>query len=202
MMDMDDLDPAHKNFAAIIYKHAQILARVVADLLNLARIEDSQENIPLTSVDPMDALREALTLCAVQAEKKQLRFVVEQTDTAKVTGNTSFLTQVFRNLLENACRYSPAGSSIVVSAAVRDKEMLFAIKDQGPGIPKEDLPRVFERLYQVKKQRNSGASGIGLAICKHIIERHGGTIWVESPYQGFATAVLFTLPLADMKGEV
>jgi two-component system phosphate regulon sensor histidine kinase PhoR len=201
MMDMDDLDPTHKNFAAIIYKHAQILARVVSDLLNLARIEDSQENIPLSPVDPMAALKDAIALCAVQAEKKQASFVVEQTVDAKVMGNISFLAQVFRNLLENACRYSPNGGNIVITAAVRDKDMLFAVKDQGPGIPKEDLPRIFERLYQVKKQRNSGASGIGLAICKHIVERHGGSIWVESPYQGFSTAVLFTLPLAD-KGTV
>ncbi len=74
--------------------------------------------------------------------------------------------------------------------------MLFSVKDQGPGVPKEELTRIFERLYQVKKQRNSGSSGIGLAISKHIIERHGGRIWAESPYQGFATAMLFTLPLA------
>ena len=74
--------------------------------------------------------------------------------------------------------------------------MLFTVKDQGPGIPADELPRIFERLYQIKKQRNSGSSGIGLAFCKHIIERHGGKIWAESPCGDFATAMTFTLPLA------
>ena len=69
------------------------------------------------------------------------------------------------------------------------------VADDGPGIPPEDLPRVFERFYQVHKERNSGAAGIGLAICKHIIERHGGRIWAESPCGEAATAVCFTLPL-------
>jgi two-component system phosphate regulon sensor histidine kinase PhoR len=196
MMDMEELDPAHKNFAAIIYKHSHILAKVVNDLLNLARIEDAQESIPLEPVDPLDALRESLALSAALAEKKGLRFVVEHSQGLRVMGNTSYLIQVFRNLLENACRYSPEGGSVVITAEEHDGRILFAVKDQGPGIATDELPRIFERLYQVKKQRNSGASGIGLAICKHIVERHGGTIWVESPYQGFATAMLFTLPAA------
>lgn len=197
LMGLDELDPAHRNFAGIIHKHAQALGRVISDLLALARIEDTKEKIQLSIVDPLQSLHEAIRLCADQAEKKRLRFVVEAEEDASVMGNASLLTQVFRNLLENACRYSPEGGEIVVSGSVSGKEMLFSVKDQGPGIPKGELTRIFERLYQVKKQRNSGTSGIGLAISKHIVERHGGRIWAESPYQGFATAMLFTLPAAE-----
>ncbi|MDR2799746.1 MAG: sensor histidine kinase, partial [Desulfovibrio sp.] len=125
------------------------------------------------------------------------QFTVELGENVSVMGNASLLTQVFRNLFENACRYSPEGGEIAVCGRINGKEMLFSVKDHGPGIPREELTRIFERLYQVKKQRNSGSSGIGLAISKHIIERHGGTIWAESPYRGFATAMLFTIPLAE-----
>ncbi|SBW07223.1 Sensory box histidine kinase [uncultured delta proteobacterium] len=196
LMHLEEMDPAHRNFAAIIHKHAQALGRVISDLLALTRIEDAKEKIPLAPVLPEQPLHEAMRLCADLAASRRVRFAVELEDGVSVMGNASLLTQVFRNLFENACRYSPEGGEIVVSGRVTGKEMLFSVKDQGPGIPQEELTRIFERLYQVKKQRNSGSSGIGLAISKHIIERHGGTIWAESPYQGFATAMLFTLPVA------
>jgi two-component system phosphate regulon sensor histidine kinase PhoR len=195
LMGLEELDPTHRNFAGIIHKHVQALGRVIGDLLALARIEDTKEKIRLYPVDPGQPLHEALRLCAEQAEKKRLRFAMELEEGSTVMGNSTLLAQVFRNLFENACRYSPEGGEIAVAGTSCGKEMLFSVKDHGPGIPREELARIFERLYQVKKQRNSGSSGIGLAICKHIIERHGGRIWAESPYQGFATAMLFTLPL-------
>ena len=197
LMDLDELDPAHRNFAGIIHKHAQALGRVISDLLALARIEDTKEKIPLAALLPGQPVHEALRLCADLVEKKHLRFTFALKEDVSVMGNASLLTQVFRNLFENACRYSPDSGEVAVSGTIIGKEMLFSVKDQGPGIPKEELTRIFERLYQVKKQRNSGSSGIGLAISKHIIERHGGRIWAESPYQGFATAMLFTLPVAE-----
>lgn len=196
LMELTELTPEHRNFAGIIHKHALALGRVINDLLALARIEDTKEKIDLVPVSPSQPLGEAMRLCAEQAEKKNLRFTIELTDDMAVMGNASLLAQVFRNLLENACRYSPDGGEIAISGKARGKEMLFSLKDQGPGIPREELSRIFERLYQVKKQRNSGSSGIGLAISKHIVERHGGAIWAESPYQGFATAMLFTIPLS------
>jgi len=197
LMNLEELEPTHRNFAGIIHKHAQALGRVISDLLALTRIEDTKEKIPLVPVRPDQPLREAIRLCVDLADKKRLRFVIDLEEDMSVMGNASLLTQVFRNLFENACRYSPEGGEVVVSGMVTGKEMLFSVKDQGPGIPPEELTRIFERLYQVKKQRNSGSSGIGLAISKHIIERHGGRIWAESPCQGFATAMLFTLPVAE-----
>ncbi|MDR3176208.1 MAG: PAS domain S-box protein [Desulfovibrio sp.] len=199
LMDLEELAPEHKNFAAIIHKHAQALGRVISDLLALARIEDTKERIHLAPVSPLPSLHEAMRLCACaeQADRKRLRFAIEVGEDVSVMGNASLLTQVFRNLIENACRYSPEGGEIAVCGRTSGTEVLFSVKDHGPGIPKDELTRIFERLYQVKKQRNSGSSGIGLAISKHIIERHGGTIWAESPYQGFATAMLFTIPLAE-----
>lgn len=202
LMEIDELEPAHRNFVSIIHKHALALGRVISDLLTLARIEDTKEKIRLAPVNPLQPLQEALRLCADQMETRKLRVAVTMEEGVFVMGNASLLAQVFRNLLENACRYSPDRGEIAVSGTVNGKEMSFSVKDQGPGIPRGELTRIFERLYQVKKQRNSGSSGIGLAISKHIIERHGGKIWAESPYQGFATAMLFTLPVAENSGPI
>jgi two-component system phosphate regulon sensor histidine kinase PhoR len=197
LMDLDDIRPEYREFAAIIHKHAGLLARVVTDLLALARVENSAEAIPLRPIEALPCLEEALALCRAQAEQKGLRFHLELVPGALVLANAPLLVQVFRNLLENACRYSPDGGVVRVTGERRGNELLFTVADSGPGIPAQDLPRVFERFYQVKKQRNSATAGIGLAICKHIVERHGGRIRVESPFEDAATAVLFTLPAAQ-----
>ena len=271
LLSMEDMNDDQKKFSAIIYKHANGLAKVIHDLLALTRIEKADDSIVLEPVSPFLPCQEAIKLCSEQAAQKNIRFSLDMpglhgdlvansgggevnylptfkndngsessqnnkntkdhkassgnkdsvhildkkqetaglegrsgvlgehstTTTPRIMGNAPMLTQVFRNLLENACRYSPEGGTIVISAHVTNDEMVFAIKDQGPGIAKSELSQIFERLYQVNKERNSGSSGIGLAICKHIIRLHKGMIWAESPYESYATAMLFTLPLEE-----
>jgi two-component system phosphate regulon sensor histidine kinase PhoR len=107
-----------------------------------------------------------------------------------------FLTRVMRNLLENACRYAPEGSDITLSATLsKDQgEAIFCVHDDGPGIPSELRVRVFERFFRVEKHRGGQLStGLGLAICKHIVERHGGRIYVEDTA---GCSICFTIPLA------
>jgi two-component system phosphate regulon sensor histidine kinase PhoR len=196
LMDLEDIRPEYRDFAAIIHKHAGMLARVVTDLLALARVENSAEAIALRPTDALPCLQEALALCRVQAERKGLVFSLDMEPGLRVSANGPLLVQVFRNLLENACRYSPEGGEVRVAGKRQRDEALFTVSDTGPGIPPEDQARVFERFYQVEKQRNSATAGIGLALCRHIVERHGGRIRVESPFGDAATAVLFTLPAA------
>lgn len=199
LLGMNDLSDDQKKFATIIYKHANGLAKVIHDLLALTRIENNQETIVMEPLSPAIPCTEAIKLCSPQAGAKRLQFTVDMPDKGlNILGNMTFLTQVFRNLLENACRYSPEGGTVVITAHKRGNEMLFAVKDQGPGIAPHELSQIFERLYQVNKERNSGFSGIGLAICKHIITLHKGAIWAESPYEGYSTAMLFTIPLEEL----
>ena len=195
LLASDDLRAEYRNFACIIHKHAAAMGRIINDMLELARIENEREAVLLAPTEAMAPLECALSSCRGQAEARGITFAVNLDD-ARVLANAQLLAQVFRNLLENACRYSPDGGEIRVSARKEGGEVLFILADNGPGIPKDELPRIFERFYQIKKERNSGTSGIGLAICKHIIERHGGRIWAESPYGAAATAMLFTLSAA------
>ncbi|MDR2503501.1 MAG: PAS domain-containing sensor histidine kinase [Deltaproteobacteria bacterium] len=192
LMGSDDLAEEYKNFAGIIHKHAAALAGVVENMLELARIENTRENVELAPLRVEEALRGAMAACREQREAGNISFLTEL-ESASVLGSLPLLTQVFRNLLENACRYSPAGGQVRICSKPQGREVLFIVSDNGPGIARDELPRVFERFYQIKKERNSGSAGIGLAICKHIIERHGGRIWAESPYGDASTAMLFTL---------
>jgi two-component system phosphate regulon sensor histidine kinase PhoR len=190
-----DLAGEYRNFAGIIHKHAVSLAWVINDLLALARIENTLEPVALEATCAEAAVHEAVSFVRGQAESGNIEIRLEL-EPALVLGNPSLLTQVFRNLLENACRYSPPESAVTVSSRRQGADVLFCVSDNGPGIPAGALPRIFERFYQVKKERNSGTAGIGLAICKHIVERHNGRIWAESPHGRSATAMLFTIPAA------
>ncbi len=201
LMLSEDLPSEYRNFAGIIHKHAAALARIINDLLALAKIENAQEEITLTPTNAKIVIHDAITACREQAEAKGIHVTIALSDNTPglfVLANAPLIAQVFRNLLENACRYSPERGEVSISARNEGERILFTVADNGPGIPEDALPRIFERFYQVKKERNSGTSGIGLALCKHIVERHGGRIWAESPYADKSTAMLFTLMTARM----
>jgi two-component system phosphate regulon sensor histidine kinase PhoR len=106
------------------------------------------------------------------------------------------MTQVFENLLDNAIKYTPAGTRLTVCSRRRDGEVEIVVADNGPGIPAEDLPHLFERFYRVDKgrSRETGGTGLGLSIVKHIVQLHGGRIGVESSLGGGTT---FTIRLPD-----
>ena len=107
--------------------------------------------------------------------------------------------QVLLNLIHNAIKFTPSGGQIVVGARAEKEEGLFWVSDTGEGIPPEDLPRIFERFYKANRSRSDSGTGLGLAIAKHVIQAHGGRIWVEST-EAKGSTFYFTLPLE--KGEV
>ena len=105
------------------------------------------------------------------------------------------ITQVCENLLDNALKYTPRGSHVDIQARLKGGEAEVSIRDNGPGIPAGDLPHIFERFYRVDKgrSREKGGTGLGLSIVKHIVQLHGGRVWVESP-PGQGATFYFTLP--------
>jgi len=190
------------SFIQIILKNALHMSKMADDLLQLARLDSRRQPEALSTIDAAEALSAAWKVCDHQASAKNVR-LENLLPKAGIRVKASFdeLVQVFRNILENAIRYSPAGSSITVSVE-RDKDTAtFVVADDGPGIPLHAQERIFERFYRVEKDRGdaSGSTGLGLAICRHIIRNHGGAIWVESPPEGKSkgSAFMFTLALAE-----
>jgi two-component system phosphate regulon sensor histidine kinase PhoR len=193
-----------RSFLEIILKHANHMTKIVDDLLQLARLETGEGPAETVSSDAATALLSAWSSCESLASEKDVRLENFLTDDGVlVQADLEELIQVFRNLLENAIKYSPSGSSIYVSCDLGSTFGTFQIQDEGPGIPIQAQQRVFERFYRVEKDRSdhSGSTGLGLAICRHIIQNHGGKIWVESPPKGETkgSAFLFSLPLASDK---
>ncbi len=202
---LEDQDNARR-FLGIVVRQANRLDAIVDDLLTLSRIEDreNKEEIPLAPAEVGAVLESALQTCAVHADEKDIVVQVECDDELYAPINQPLLEQAVINLLNNAIAYSPHGSLITLrcqgSRTMRGEEFVhFSVIDNGPGIAKEHLPRLFERFYRCDKARgrDQGGTGLGLAIVKHIAQAHNGTVEVESsPGKGST----FTIILPAAKG--
>jgi signal transduction histidine kinase len=146
-----------------------------------------------------DALSEAIPKFSPLLEEKDisLKKTIPK-DIPLVMMDEKRVGQIIANLLTNSLRYTMKGGTIDIGVTRKDSMVEVWIKDTGPGIPKEELPFIFERFYRVDKSRSrtSGGTGLGLAIAKQFVEAHGGKIWAESEV-GKGTCITFTLPIAS-----
>jgi signal transduction histidine kinase len=172
------------------------MSRLILELLDVSRIETGRleirrEPIPWSTF-VCDVVHRHHT--AVSDRRFQLNVPVSN---KRVIGDRDRLEQVLGNLMENAVKYSPDSSEIVVSLDERDDQLVTSIADRGIGIPSDELGQVFERFHRGRQvsSTNYGGLGLGLYITKQIVERHGGTIWVESR-EGQGTTFSFSLPVA------
>jgi len=203
LMDGPPPDPAMTmEFLEIIRKNAARMSRLTEDLLTLARVESGEQSFRFESVpaaalltDVEETLREV-----VRARGAELRIVESVNEQVQADRDT--IHQVFVNLVDNAVKYAP-GTEVQLGARLHEKYVEFFVRDFGPGIGSEHVPRLFERFYRVDKARSreSGGTGLGLAIVKHIIRKHGGTVAAKSEVNRGAEFT-FTLPLAFSIAEM
>lgn len=167
-----------ERFLGIIHKHVERLEAIVEDLLSLSRIEKEaeREEIPLTVQPLRDVLSAALQLCQGKASAKDIRMELACHEDLKAGINAPLLEQAMVNLLDNAITYSEPGKPVRVVAGEGKDEILIHVQDEGCGIEKVHLGRLFERFYRVDRARSRklGGTGLGLSIVKHIMEAHGG----------------------------
>jgi two-component system phosphate regulon sensor histidine kinase PhoR len=200
---LDDRDNAQR-FLGIVARQANRLDAIVDDLLILSRIENNrtQEQIELLTGEVGPVLESALQTCAVHADARNIIVQIEYDEALLAPLNQPLLEQAVINLLNNAISYSPEGSLITLrccgSTNLQGEHWVhLSVTDNGPGIAREHLPRLFERFYRCDKARgrDQGGTGLGLAIVKHIAQAHNGTVEVESlPGQGSTFTI--TLPAA------
>ena len=190
-------DGTTREFLEIIRKNAQRMTRLTEDLLTLARVESGEQKMEFDAVPASalleDALHSFVGLARIQGKQLQLA----ASPSIPVTADRDAIHQVFSNLIENASKYAGTGSTVELGARESDDGVEFYVRDTGPGIPSEHLPRIFERFYRVDKARSSesGGTGLGLSIVKHIVLNHGGRVRVESQLNQGST-FFFVLPFA------
>ncbi len=192
-MDME-LDHAtwHK-MAGLMNQEVDRLNRLVANLLDISRIEAGALQ-PEKELYPIgELLRAVIARLAPLTQAHHVSIELAE-DLPLVPLDYSEIDQVLTNLLENAVHYTPQQTPICIAAQVRGDELQVAVSDRGPGIPADETNRIFERFYRLDSQRGKDGSGLGLAVCKGLVQAHGGRIWVEDT-PGGGTTCIFTLPL-------
>lgn len=192
-------DPENnRRFLGIIREHATRLARLTDDLLKLARIEAGKLELEFHPVGITELIERCAETTLLKATRKQIALEIEVLPgLPAMRGDPGLLREVLQNLLDNAVQYSGAGGRISVTAEVRGREAVISVSDTGMGIPLADQERIFERFYRVDaaRSREAGGTGLGLSIARHIVEAHGGRIWVDSEV-GAGSKFSFSIPLA------
>lgn len=178
---LDDAAKDPKRAATIIYEEAKRLNRLVTELTDLARIEAGRFSLHLAPIDLSQMVTNVAQSLAVMAEKKHITLNIDAPPMPPITADGDRFSQVLNNLISNAIKYTPQGGHVWVKTRAVDGGVEVSVTDDGVGIPQKDLPRIFERFYQVDKARGPArGTGLGLAIVKEIIQAHGGKIDVQS----------------------
>ena len=192
-------EPVAPDFIKVSLDETNRMMRMVTDLLHLSRIDNATSHLDVELINFTAFITFILNRfdkIRAQDEEKKYELVRDYPITSVwIEIDTDKMTQVIDNILNNAIKYSPDGGKITVSMKTTDDQMILSISDQGLGIPKEDLPKIFDRFYRVDKARSraQGGTGLGLAIAKEIIKQHNGFIWAKSEY-GKGSTFTIVLP--------
>ena len=198
-------DPVAPDFIKVSLDETNRMMRMVTDLLHLSRIDNATTQLDVELINFTAFITFILNRfdkMRSQDEEKKYELVRDYPiNSVWIEIDTDKMTQVIDNILNNAIKYSPDGGKITVSMKTTDDQMILSIKDQGLGIPQQDLPKIFDRFYRVDRARSraQGGTGLGLAIAKEIIKQHNGFIWAKSEYGKGST---FTIVLPYDKDAV
>ncbi len=200
-------DPQNRGrFLNIILEHARRLARLTEDLLKLSQMDADRLELEIRPVKVSQLVESCYETARHRAAEKELGLTLAPglaDNLPDVAGDARRLQEVLQNLLDNAIQYTLPGGKIVLNAELKNDYVVFTVSDTGIGIPTADQPRIFERFYRVDaaRSREAGGTGLGLAIAKHLVEVHGGRVWVESEL-GVGSHFHFSVPLFDPERNI
>lgn len=186
-----------ERFLKTIQRHTERLNSLLEDLLTLSRLESINPGLRRESASLRDLVNTVVDDYRARPAAEGHAISAEiDAGIGPMLLDPLKITQVFDNLIDNALKYTPKGCLLAISAKLKGTEVEVCVRDDGPGIPSDDLPHIFERFYRVDKgrSRDKGGTGLGLSIVKHIVQLHGGRVWCESTL-GKGSAFFFTLPV-------
>lgn len=195
-------DEQRREFLQIIDKQARQLARLVDDLLTVSKMEEGKITMVLHPVDLNDLAEHLVEAVRMRSELHTFRIDISK-DVMPIMADESKLTEIISNLLDNAIKYSPEGGEILITGRSGSGEVEIAVSDQGPGMSKEVLEKVFQRFYQSEDWTHAGGAGLGLYIVHQLVEAHRGRIWATSEV-GKGSTFFLSLPqrrATDMVGK-
>ena len=174
------------------WEEADRMNRLVGNLLNMTRVEAGAITLSPQPCDVQDLLGAALNMLDQRFQTRPIQIDLPQ-DLPLVSLDFVLITQVLVNVIDNACKYSPADSPITITVQQVDSSVCIRVADNGRGIPPEDVDRVFEKFYRAPNSNNTGGAGLGLSICRGLVEAHHGKIWAAANQEN-GTIVNILLP--------
>ncbi len=181
-----------------IARETDSLLWIMQEMLDLSMIESGQAIVRMIEVPLIEIVENAIERMEEQAVAKEIHIVHHVPKKQMVLCDWDQIRRVLLNLIHNAIKWSPRGTTITVQTTSTDDEVTVEVVDEGPGVPDEQVDRIFERFYQVDSSRSGNeGTGLGLAICKHIVEAHGGRVWAEGNSVAKGGKFLFTLARGD-----
>jgi two-component system phosphate regulon sensor histidine kinase PhoR len=178
---------------AKINAEVDVLSQLARELLDLALIESGQMPLKLAPTDLHDLAQVQAERFSPQTRQKGLTLAMDIAPGTLALADGEMIGRVLANLLHNACKFTPSGGRVSLTARHEGDNVIVSVADTGPGIPPDELSRVFERFYKVDRARGQAGTGLGLAVARHIVEGHGGLIWAESA-PGHGATFRFSLP--------
>jgi len=171
------------------------LTQMVQELLELSKIESERVPLDKRKTSPNELLSKVGERMQLQVQRGKLDLIIDaKQKLPDIMVDVNQMEQVLVNLIHNAIKFTPPGGKITLSAIHQNNELVFSIKDTGIGIPPRDIERIFERFYKVDRARSAHGTGLGLSIARHLVEAHGGRIWVES-IQTKGSTFFFSIPI-------
>ncbi len=195
VLDAEDLSDDDRRFLEIVERNARRLLRLVGDMLFIAQVEAGRLTLERGPVDLLKVARESVDAAQPSAQRDMVTLTLDGSPVGIVEGDFDRLGQTIDNLISNALKFTPKGKEIDVRVADTDHGVEVAVRDQGAGIPADDLNHLFERFYRSSSaaRRAVPGVGLGLAIVKTIVDAHDGVVWITSE-EGTGTTVTFTIP--------
>jgi len=194
------LSKKQKESLGIVVRNADRLDNIIVDFLEISRIEAARLKFNFRETNIVETIKETTRFMEGFAKEKNIELVVDISELPIIEVDPDRVTQVLRNLINNAIKFSNENSKIEINAYTKDQYIWFSVRDYGVGLTYENQLRIFEPFYQVEcaSRRRHGGTGLGLAICRGIVESQKGKIWVESKY-GAGSKFCFTVPLSPVR---
>ena len=173
------------------------LQQMAQELLDVSRIESRRAAVKLVPTDTAALIEAMIERMRPQAERKDVEVSINALPTTQVLADTEQIQRALANILHNAIKFTPPGGAVNIRAIVASEHVCIDVRDTGPGIPPQDLPRIFERFFRGDPARHGAGTGLGMAIAKHVVQAHGGEIYIKNRAGG-GTKVSLTLLRADI----
>ena len=202
ILEKTETDPKSKEIFKVLNRNVRYMKNLVVNTIELGKLNSPKANMDMEDANLLDEVNDVIENNEFLFEENSVEIDNNISDKTIIKADKLRLTELFDNLFSNSVKYSPDGGNITIDAKQDTDFVTVSIKDTGKGMTEEQLSHMFDEFYKADEARHDfDSSGLGIPICKRIVEKHGGKIWAESKGEGKGMTMLFTLPISSERQE-